>query len=310
MDAMAPTKTTRSGTVKVVDKRNFPVSKTIAAALVTIQPGGLRELHWHPNADEWQYYIKGNARMTVFNTGPQAQTADFRPGDIGYVKKSLGHYVQNTGSTELQFLEIFKADRFAEGLAGTMACLYAAGTGRRAPEDRPVFHPADLEGSSRYRPGLTCVGNSASAERCEAESSDFATRSQTGPPVVLSPASTAPWAESACLRARLPQSRNDSAVTVSDTSNHELSNRPTILLVEDDQDLAGEILANLKQHRYAAKHAATGLQGLEAMRASDADLLIADRMLPELDGLSLIETAARRRDPRPRPGSERALLGR
>ncbi len=79
-------------------------------------------------------------------------------------------------------------------------------------------------------------------------------------------------------------------MTVSDTSNHELSNRPTILLVEDDQDLAGEILANLKQHRYAAKHAATGLQGLEAMRASDADLLIADRMLPELDGLSLIET--------------------
>jgi oxalate decarboxylase len=123
MDAMAPSKTTRSGTVKVVDTRNFPVSKTIAAALVTIQPGGLRELHWHPNADEWQYYIKGSARMTVFNTGPEAQTADFRPGDIGYVKKSLGHYVQNTGATVLQFLEIFKADRFAEvSLAQWLAC--------------------------------------------------------------------------------------------------------------------------------------------------------------------------------------------
>ena len=111
---MAPNKKTRGGTAKIIDSRNFPVSTTIAAALVTVEPGGLRELHWHPNADEWQYYIKGEARMTVFNTGPRAQTADFRAGDLGYVKKSLGHYIQNTGTGELQFFEIFKTSRFAE----------------------------------------------------------------------------------------------------------------------------------------------------------------------------------------------------
>lgn len=111
---MPPTKTTRGGTVQIADSRNFPASTTVAAALVTIKPGGLRELHWHPNADEWQYYIAGQARMTVFDTGPKVQTADFRAGDIGYVKKSLGHYVQNTGDTDLVFLEIFKSDRFAE----------------------------------------------------------------------------------------------------------------------------------------------------------------------------------------------------
>ena len=114
MAAMAPTRQTRGGEVRIVDKTNFPISETIAAALVTVKPGGLREMHWHPNADEWQYYIRGEARMTVFNTGPKAQTADFRPGDLGYVKKSLGHYIQNTGNTELQFLEIFKTDRYAE----------------------------------------------------------------------------------------------------------------------------------------------------------------------------------------------------
>ncbi len=52
--------------------------------------------------------------MTVFNTGPAAQTVDFRAGEVSYVRKSPGHYIQNTGSTELQFLEIFKADRFSE----------------------------------------------------------------------------------------------------------------------------------------------------------------------------------------------------
>jgi oxalate decarboxylase len=29
----------------------------MTGALMRIKPGGMRELHWHPNADEWQYYI-------------------------------------------------------------------------------------------------------------------------------------------------------------------------------------------------------------------------------------------------------------
>ena len=42
-----------------------------------------------PNADEWQNYIKGKARMTVFNTGPNAMTMDFNAGDIGYVRRAV-----------------------------------------------------------------------------------------------------------------------------------------------------------------------------------------------------------------------------
>jgi oxalate decarboxylase len=111
---MKPNKATAGGTVRIADSTNFHVSTTVAAALVTVKPGGLREMHWHPNADEWQYYLQGEARMTVFNTGPQATTADFRPGDIGYVKKSLGHYVENTGTTDLIFMEIFKTAKYEE----------------------------------------------------------------------------------------------------------------------------------------------------------------------------------------------------
>ncbi|MFL9960726.1 oxalate decarboxylase family bicupin [Paraburkholderia sediminicola] len=111
---LPPLKQTKGGTVQIADSRNFKASVNIAAALVTVKPGGIRELHWHPNADEWQYYIKGQGRMTVFDTGPKAATADFRAGDIGYVKKSLGHYVENTGDTDLVMVEVFKTDHFAE----------------------------------------------------------------------------------------------------------------------------------------------------------------------------------------------------
>jgi oxalate decarboxylase len=113
---------TKSGSVRLADSTNFLVSKTIAATVVTIKPGGMRELHWHPNADEWNYWMKGQGRVTVFNTGPQAMTANFHPGDIGYVKKALGHYVENTGNTDLVYMEVFKADRFEEvGLSDWLA---------------------------------------------------------------------------------------------------------------------------------------------------------------------------------------------
>src|SRR5437660_3076419 len=102
------------GTVRITDSSVFPASKTIAAALVEVEPGGMRELHWHPNADEWQYYIEGQARMGVFAASGQARTFDFRAGDVGYVPFATGHYVENTGDTPMRFLELFKSNYFAD----------------------------------------------------------------------------------------------------------------------------------------------------------------------------------------------------
>ena len=107
-------KQTRGGMVQIADSHNFKASTTIAAALVTVHPGGMREMHWHPNADEWQYYVKGFAQMTVFNTGPKAVTNNFGAGDIGYVKANYGHYIKNLGDTDLVFLEIFKANSYQD----------------------------------------------------------------------------------------------------------------------------------------------------------------------------------------------------
>lgn len=109
-----PTKKTKGGEVLIVDSNTFNVSKTIAAAIVTIHPGGMRELHWHQNADEWQYYISGKGRMTVLATGHRARTMDFEAGDVGYVQQTLPHYIENTGNTDLRFLEMFKANRYQD----------------------------------------------------------------------------------------------------------------------------------------------------------------------------------------------------
>lgn len=105
---------TPGGSVRIVDSTHFPVSRTIAAALVEIKPGAMREMHWHPNNDEWQYYLTGQGRMTVFAGNGAARTFDCRAGDVGYVPFAYGHYVQNTGTQSLWFLEMFKSDRFQD----------------------------------------------------------------------------------------------------------------------------------------------------------------------------------------------------
>jgi oxalate decarboxylase len=113
MHAQEPTKAP-GGQVRITDSRSFVVSKTIAAALVEVEPGGMRELHWHPNTDEWQYYLSGQGRMTVFASGGKARTFDYQAGDVGYVPFAMGHYVENTGDETLTFLEMFRSDHYAD----------------------------------------------------------------------------------------------------------------------------------------------------------------------------------------------------
>jgi oxalate decarboxylase len=111
--AQEPVKTS-GGTVRIADSSNFPAASTVAAALVEVEPGAMREMHWHPTNDEWQYYIEGSGRMTVFASEGAARTFDYQAGDVGYVPFAMGHYIENTGDTPLRFLEMFKSPRFAD----------------------------------------------------------------------------------------------------------------------------------------------------------------------------------------------------
>jgi oxalate decarboxylase len=102
------------GRVRIVDSSNFEAANTIAAALVELDPGAMRELHWHPTNDEWQYYISGQGQMTVFASSGKARTFDYRAGDVGYVPFAMGHYVLNTGEQPLRVLELFRSSYYAD----------------------------------------------------------------------------------------------------------------------------------------------------------------------------------------------------
>jgi len=63
-----------------------------------------------------------------------------------------------------------------------------------------------------------------------------------------------------------------------------------LLIVEDDRDAAGYMEKGLKESGHAVDLAHTGREGLLRAASGDYDVLIVDRMLPELDGLGLVRT--------------------
>lgn len=128
---------TKSGAVRIVDSSNFPATKMIAGGLVEIEPDGGRELHWHSNSDELQYYIERKA-MTVYASGSDEQTFLYQGGNVGYVPKGMPHYIENTGVTPLRYLEFWRSDRFADVVAGPVVGIYTVRIGQGASEYRQI----------------------------------------------------------------------------------------------------------------------------------------------------------------------------
>ncbi len=72
-----------------------------------------------------------------------------------------------------------------------------------------------------------------------------------------------------------------------------------ILLIEDDAEIASEVSSDLGERGYLVRHAATGPEAAAMARSGTYDLLIVDRMLPGMDGLTIVEQLRRENDATP-----------
>ncbi len=108
-----PPKSFAGGATKIIDSKTFEVTN-MAALMIDLEPGGMREIHWHPNADEIQYYLGGKARMTVFDAVNNARTFDYSSGDVGYVPKMLAHYIENVGNEPMRVLNAFNKGEYKD----------------------------------------------------------------------------------------------------------------------------------------------------------------------------------------------------
>jgi len=62
-----------------------------------------------------------------------------------------------------------------------------------------------------------------------------------------------------------------------------------ILLIEDDSETADEVAAELMQRGFEVELAANGIEGLDKARSGKPDMMVVDRMLPGIDGLTIVE---------------------
>jgi len=146
----------RGGREWRVDSMRFPISKTITGVILELDPGALRELHWHPTADEWQYVIDGQISVTMFGSHGRYRTEMLEKGDVGYIPQGYGHSIENVGDKPCRVLiglntGIYAGIDLSQWIAGNPADVLATNFGQsealvaRFPK-RDVFI-ADKEGN-------------------------------------------------------------------------------------------------------------------------------------------------------------------
>lgn len=110
------------GTEQLASSKEFPISTTLTGVILRLKPGSLREMHWHPNADEWQYYISGQSEVGIFASNGRSRKDNFSPGQVAFIDQGYGHYIKQMGDEETVILIILSAGIYQEiSLAGWIA---------------------------------------------------------------------------------------------------------------------------------------------------------------------------------------------
>jgi oxalate decarboxylase len=102
------------GEERIVSSVEFPIQTTVTGVIMDLKPGALREMHWHPNADEWQYFISGRARVGIFGAHGRGLVDEFRPGNVAFIKQGFGHYIEQIGDEPTQILIVLNSGLYQQ----------------------------------------------------------------------------------------------------------------------------------------------------------------------------------------------------
>jgi oxalate decarboxylase len=102
------------GSFNIATVNEWPISTTMSGGLMVIKPGQIKELHWHPNSNEFNYYLKGSGQVALFGSGGRSKVADVKAGDTAYITAGYGHAILNTGTEDLEIVQTWDAGKFEE----------------------------------------------------------------------------------------------------------------------------------------------------------------------------------------------------
>ena len=105
---------TEGGAIHIASASEFPISSTMTAMFLKLKAGAVQQPHWHVNANEWQYVIKGRNRVTLFATDKRMAVAELGPGDCAYLPRGCGHTIENIGDGDSETVGVWDSGTFSE----------------------------------------------------------------------------------------------------------------------------------------------------------------------------------------------------
>jgi oxalate decarboxylase len=106
-------KATSGGWAREITTKSLPIATDIAGAHLYLNPGGVREMHWH-NSAEWAYILAGHCQVTVVDPHGETEVANYGPGDLWYFPKGHAHAIQGLGSEPCHAILVFDDGLYGE----------------------------------------------------------------------------------------------------------------------------------------------------------------------------------------------------
>lgn len=98
---------TKGGYLQVGTKMNLPVLQGLGILGFGLNPKGIVEPHWHTNAGELVYIVKGKTRITVLSPEGQADVIEVNGGEGAFAPASYFHNIENIGSEDVEVIAFF-----------------------------------------------------------------------------------------------------------------------------------------------------------------------------------------------------------
>ena len=89
-------------------------STTLTGMVLKLKRGAMHEPHWHTDADEWHYVLKGRTRVTLFAPDKRVAVAELSPGECAYIPRGCGHSIQNIGAEDVEIVGVLDSGTYHE----------------------------------------------------------------------------------------------------------------------------------------------------------------------------------------------------
>jgi oxalate decarboxylase len=120
----------KGGYLQLGIKKTLPVLDELGILGIGLNPGGIVEPHWHSNAGELIFVVKGKTRITVLSPDGEVETFEAHEGEGGFAPASYFHYLENIGDEEAEIIAYFSsAEPNYIGIGEVMGTLTDEGLG-------------------------------------------------------------------------------------------------------------------------------------------------------------------------------------